>query len=225
MVLPVVIILLALLFLYGGIHNMTVIDALRSLLGKQPKGPLTPTAQAPTATTSPGGGGSPGPGLPGANPGSIISPPNKYGLVNPVPGATGSRLDQGMDLTSNNFLAPYDGTVVYSSQFDPGWNGGGYIAIADAFDPSFVTYFAEGISPTVFKGQTVKAGQRIGVPVRNPYNWIVGNIEIGLANPDSPGQPLAQVVPNPRQVVLGFYNWLRNLGGPVSTNTSGAGYP
>jgi len=223
MVLPVVIILVALLFLYGSIHNMSFTDALRSLLGKPPKGPLT-KAGTSSIPSEPSLGGTPVVPPSGSGP-NIIRPPNKNGLVNPVPGATGSRLDQGMDLTAKDFLAPFDGTVVYSTQIDPGWQGGGYIAIANKYDPSFVVYLAEGISPTVFKGQSVQAGQRIGAPVQNPYNYTVGNIEIGLANPDSPGQPLAQVVNNPRQVVLGFYNWLRNLGGPVATSTSGAGYP
>ena len=50
MVLPVTIALFALLLLYAGVHDMTVTDALRALLGRPPKGklgslsPVTPTA-------------------------------------------------------------------------------------------------------------------------------------------------------------------------------------
>jgi hypothetical protein len=73
-------------------------------------------------------------------------------------------------------------------------------------------------------GDTVMAGQTIAQPATNPYNGIVGNFEIGWANPASPGQPLAQVASDPKQVALDFYGWLRSLGGPAATSTSGAGY-
>ena len=60
-------------------------------------------------------------------------------------------------------------------------------------------------------------------PRANPYNGIVGNFEIGRANPASPGQPLAQAVSNPAQMVQEFYSWLKGLGGPTATSTSNAG--
>jgi hypothetical protein len=72
-------------------------------------------------------------------------------------------------------------------------------------------------------GQTVTAGQQVATPRANPYNGIVGNFEIGRANPASPGQPLAQVVSNPGQMVQEFYSWLKGLGGPTATSTSNAG--
>jgi biotin carboxyl carrier protein len=78
-------------------------------------------------------------------------------------------------------------------------------------------------TPTVQVGQTVTAGQQIATPRANPYNGIVGNFEIGRANPASPGQPLAQVVSNPGQMVQEFYSWLKGLGGPTATSTSNAG--
>jgi biotin carboxyl carrier protein len=159
-------------------------------------------------------------------PGSAANPigtPNAKGQVNPVPGSTASRLDQGIDLTGKSFVSPYAGTVVVSEASDPGWAGGGYIAIESATNPNQIEYFAEGITPLVQAGQKVKAGQGIGRAVSNPYNLIVGNIETGPANPRNPYQPLAQVASNPAQVVRNFAAWLRSLGGPSPTSTSNAG--
>ena len=144
--------------------------------------------------------------------------------TDPVPGATGSRLDQGLDGTTQTFVAPFNGTVVYSTANDPGWNGGGYVAIRSAADPGKVFFAAEGLDPTVNVGESVTAGEQIAQPKANPYNGIAGNFEIGWANPSSPGQPLAQTEANPRQTVLAFYGWLRSLGGPTATSTAGAGY-
>lgn len=140
--------------------------------------------------------------------------------------ATGSRLDQGFDLTSKVFGAPAKSRIVYSSQSDKGWAGGGYVAgqVISGPETGRVWYMAEGISPSVAVGQTVDQGARVGIPVSNPYNGIVGNIEAGFANPASPGQPLAQVVANPAAEVMHFYNWIRSLGGPKATSTSSAGH-
>jgi hypothetical protein len=165
-------------------------------------------------------------GVAGLSP--AVTPPaklNRSGQANPVPGATGSRLDQGFDVTSTLFESPFPGTVVASEQNDPGWKGGGYVAIRSAANPREVVYEAEGLSPVVTLGQHVAAGQLVATPVSNPYNNIVGNAEIGLADPNTPTRPLAQVVRNPGQEVLGFYNWIRSLGGPLATSTSNAGHP
>lgn len=166
------------------------------------------------------GGGSPG--LGGVTPGK----PSKGfpAAVDPLPGAIGSRLDQGIDATGKRFLAPWSGKVVYASASDPGWAGGGYVAVQSEADASKVYYLAEGIVPIVHVGQHVTAGEDIAHPAVNPYNGIVGNIEAGLANPSNPGQPLAQVVGNARQMVDNFYSWLRSLGGPAATSTGLAGH-
>lgn len=144
--------------------------------------------------------------------------------VDPLPGAVGSRLDQGLDATGHTFLSPWTGTVVYSQQVDNGWGGGGYVAIKSAADPSKVYYVAEGIAPIVRVGEKVTAGQRIAIPTLSPYNGILGNVEAGLANPASPGQPLAQVVGNAKQMVDEFYKWMLSLGGPHATSTASAGH-
>lgn len=144
--------------------------------------------------------------------------------VDPLPGAIGSRLDQGLDATGHVFPSPWSGKVVYSSASDPGWNGGGYVAVSSTQNPDMVYYLAEGIKPIVAVGDMVTAGQQIALPVSNPYNGIVGNVEVGRANPASPGQPLAQVVSNPAAMVDQFYNWVMSLGGPHATSTSAAGH-
>lgn len=143
--------------------------------------------------------------------------------VNPLPDTTGSRLDQGIDGTGKTFLSPWSGTVVKSNVHDPGWKGGGYVAIESSDDPSFVYYLAEGIAPVVHAGETVTAGQRIAFPIASPYNNIVGNIEAGLADPASPGRPLAQVSSTARAEVIQFADWLAGLGGPKPTSTGNAG--
>lgn len=165
----------------------------------------------------------------GANqklPSSSSSAITSGGATDPVPGASGNRLDQGFDVTSKRFVSPFSGTVVASEQMDPGFAGGGYVAIQSASNPRQVEYFAEGLAPTVTKGETVTAGQQIAVPRLSPYpTGGFGTIETGPANPSDPLQPLAQVVKDPRAAVLGFYNWLHKLGAPAATTTSGAGYP
>lgn len=164
-------------------------------------------------------------GLPGAAAGVSTVQTNLGPTTNPVPGASGGRLDQGFDGTASRFLAPFNGTVVYSSSNDSGWAGGGYVAIASAVDPSKVFYAAEGLLPVVSVGDHVTAGQPIATPETNPYNGILGNYEIGWANPSSPGQPLAQIVSNAASEVTGFYQWILSLGGPHATSTGNAGSP
>jgi hypothetical protein len=146
---------------------------------------------------------------------------NASGQVDPFPGATGTWLDMGLDLTGSQFLAPFTGTVVASEQSSSGWRGGGYLAIANAANPQQVVYMAEGLTPTVVAGQTVQAGAPVAIPRANPYNGVVGNIESGPANPANPLQPLAQATSNPVAAVEQFLNWLKSLGGPSAT----AGHP
>lgn len=151
----------------------------------------------------------------------------KGAMTNPFPGATGSRLDQGFDLTSKSFLAPVLSKIVYASSSVSGWAGGGLVAgkILSGPHAGMVWYMAEGIRPTVRVGQTVQPGQQVAAPATNPYNGIVGNIEAGWANPASPTQPLAQVSQNKPAIAWNFYDWIRSLGGPKATTTSNAGYP
>lgn len=192
---------LGVLLLASGITNASLADVIR---GK---------ASFTSDSTPLGGGGA-------STPTSL----NAAGQTNPIPGATGNRLDQGFDVTASQFLAPFVGKIVYSTPSDPGWAGGGYVAIANLLNPSQVVYFAEGLIPTVTQGQTVAAGEQLANPAPNPYNGIVGNIETGPANPANPRQPLAQVASDPAAVVQQFYQWIRSLGGPAATSTSLAGH-
>jgi hypothetical protein len=170
------------------------------------KASVSPLLAMSTATgTGTGAGGAPG----------------AAGATNPFPGGVGTWLDQGIDLTSKKFLAPVSGTVVVANQTDPGWRGGGYLAIKDSADPNRVYYMAEGISPTVRVGQQVQAGDSVAIARANPYNMVVGNIEFGRANPANPAQPLAQVISNPAAMVKNMVAWLKGLGGPTAT----AGHP
>lgn len=222
MPLAVFLLFAGILLAYMGVTNESLEGILTDNhvpLQNPPSGGSTPSGNlAITPTQSPSGKaiGSIQKGFPGFS--QIVG-------INPVPGASGGRLDQGFDVTGNKFLAPYNGKVVYSTQSDPGWKGGGYVAIANAIDPNQVTYFAEGIIPIVKQGDNVVAGQRIAVAAPNPYNGTPGNIEFGPANPANPRQPLAQVSSNPAAVVQRFYNWILALGGPKASSTSNIGRP
>jgi hypothetical protein len=118
-------------------------------------------------------------------------PANSY--VNPVPGATTGRIDQGVDYTGNRFVAPGASKILAANANDPGWKGGGWIAaqLTDGPLAGAVYYIAEGIKPLVKAGDTVAAGTPLASPIGNPYNGIVGNIEAGWANATGTA-PLAQ---------------------------------
>jgi hypothetical protein len=117
--------------------------------------------------------------------------PGSY--TNPLPGATTGRIDQGVDYTSQHFVAPGASKILAADMSNAGWGGGGWIAaqLTDGPLAGAVYYIAEGISPLVHAGQTVAAGTALGRPVTNPYNGIVGNIEAGWAN-HAGTAPLAQ---------------------------------
>lgn len=151
--------------------------------------------------------------------------------VNPFPkGWKPSRLDQGWDGTfSEKAVSPFWGRVVFASNSVPGWGPvgkpGGLIALRREKD-GHVFYFAEGIEPTLSKGQPVWPGRRIGIPRHNPYNGVWGNIEWGRANPAQPTQPYVQLLPSDqrRLSVFVFYRWARSLGLGPATDTSRAGF-
>jgi hypothetical protein len=93
---------------------------------------------------------------------------NIAGYVNPFARAqvTASRIDQGVDYGGTGPIdALGSGRVVLVSATDSGWgNGDGWVSyqLTDgAFAGEFV-YVAEGITPTVHKGDVVAAGQQIG---------------------------------------------------------------
>ena len=171
----------------------------------------------------PGGGAasaSGGPGSAGSSTGS-----------SPFPGGwTPNRADQGYDGTFRGQLtAPVSGTVTYATGSDPGWQGGGALVLqadqAISGLASSALYFTEGLSPLVKAGDHVTAGQPIATAARSPYNGIIGNIEWGLAQPNSNAVPLAASSPNKRGVVMSFLSWAQSaLGLPAPTSITGAGY-
>lgn len=114
------------------------------------------------------------------------------GYVNPVPGATTGRVDQGVDYTlgSAGFVAPGRSQIVYVGS-GGGW-GNEYVAgkLLDGPLAGSVWYIAEAAAkaPGVVEGAIVNAGEQI-VPKGSSTG---GAIEAGWANPASPGQTLAQ---------------------------------
>lgn len=149
--------------------------------------------------------------------GGHYAPGNAHGYVNPLPGASFSRTDMGVDGTSRVFRAPADSKILVSNASDPGWRGGGYIAgvILNGPDKGKVWYAAEGLSPHVHVGQIVRAGGNIASPRPNPYNGISGNFEWGWAMRSQPGTPLAHGVYTEGAVTAAgrdFRRWLHSLG-------------
>jgi hypothetical protein len=113
----------------------------------------------------------------GAAGGSV--PTGSY--TNPVPGATLSRTDQGVDYTLNSssgFQAPGASKIVSTA----GTFGGGPLIVAEFLDGPYKGaqyYVGEGIKPSVVAGEIVQAGQKIADVAVNPSNGILGNIEAG----------------------------------------------
>ena len=148
--------------------------------------------------------------------GSSATPAGGGGYTNPVPGATTGRIDQGVDYTlgAGGFVAPGRSQILQADASNQGWKGGGYIAakLLDGPMANHVYYVAEGVAPAagIVVGKIVNAGEQLVTRVANPYNGTVGNIEAGWADPNSPGQPLAQASPG--------------YGGDQSTQALTAGY-
>ena len=151
------------------------------LLDAAVKGDSIPNVVKGTATSH---------GLPGAAAGDSTSAPTSgYANVpagqytNPVPGATLSRTDEGVDYTidpNKGFVAPGRSRVVSTSA---GWFKGGSI-VAEFLDGPYAgaQYFvAEGVRPAagIAAGTVVQAGQKLADAVVSPYNGILGNIEAG----------------------------------------------
>jgi hypothetical protein len=117
-----------------------------------------------------------GPGPAGCTAAAI----SNAGYVNPFAHAqvTASRIDQGVDYGGAGPIeALGPGRVVLVSTTDSGWgNGDGWVSYqltGGAYAGDYI-YVAEGITPTVFQGTRIAAGQQIGT--FNRYS-----IEIGFA--------------------------------------------
>lgn len=144
------------------------------------------------------------------------------GVVNPVPGASITRLDMGVDGVGTTIVAPYNGVVHNSPR---GWpNGGNYFYIVndDQTGPDYTRamYFAEHMYLTAKDGSHVTQGQQIGSSA--PGSW-----EFGPAAASLDYDPLAKVYglgsSGAHNVVTAFYNWLRAAGMGPSNNPGHAG--
>jgi hypothetical protein len=147
------------------------------------------------------------------------------GYVNPVPGASTGRIDQGVDYTlgPQGFLAPGNSKIVYVGS-GGGW-GKEYVAaqLLDGPLAGAVWYIAEApaVAAGIIKGATVKAGQQITPPGSSTG----GAIEAGWANPANPGQTLAQSMSgyggdqSTQALTAGysFSKFIHALNGPVGT--------
>lgn len=121
---------------------------------------------------------------------SLVTPGAKgSGYVNPIPGATFGRTDQGVDINlpvGHPILAIGDSKVIGIS---PNWYAGQpYVLFQLINGPKAGSYYyvAEQFSPTVKPGQTVRAGQTIGT-----YAQSGTGIEIGWGSPHD-GETLAK---------------------------------
>ena len=184
--------------------------------GQITQNPLPGGAGSPEATAAAAGSTS---SAAGASSGVSVGP-GQY--VNPVPGATASRVDQGVDYTGSNFLALGTSKIVAADPSNSGWAGGGYIAgqLLNGPYAGKVWYMAEGLVPHVSVGDIVSAGQQIAGATANPYNGVVGNIEAGWANPASPEVPLAKstggyIEGDSTAAGVSFNRLIQSLGGPL----------
>jgi hypothetical protein len=145
------------------------------------------------------------------------------GYVNPMPGASPSRVDAGGDyvLGKGGFIAPADSQIV---AIDQRTGFGQYIAaeILDGPLKGAFYYVAEGITPVsgLHVNQQVKAGTQIAVPAGG------GAIEAGWAGTAAQGNhdPLSHFFPGyggdqSVQALTAGYSWARfvqSLGGPLA---------
>lgn len=186
-------ILAAAILLDAGIKGDTIPNVVNGIATQHP---LEGASSSSSSTSTSSSAGS-GPGSSGGSVGAGAAAGAAAGsYVNPVPGASTGRIDQGVDytLSSQGFLAPGRSKILVATSGDPGWGGGGYIAgqLLDGPLAGQIWYAAEGILPAIAPGSVVNAGQLVGEPVHSPYNGILGNIEAGWTNPSNPRQTLAQ---------------------------------
>ena len=173
--------------------------------------------------------------------GSINTPTTTGGFTDPFPdGWAAGRLDLGYDgQFTKEIVSPCDGKMTYvdpdsDHSSNGGWEGAYFVVQCSQVIsglPSNAFYFAEGVSPTVTQGQSVTAGQQIGVPGWTGYSEGPGGIEWGLAVPNIPRETYAASlgdscsVGSPSQkFVLSFAQWVQQnlqVHAPSSTDHAG----
>ena len=140
---------------------------------------------------------------------------------NPIgPGLTPGRVDMGVDYGgAGPVYALGNGKI--TGVYNPGWPGGGFIALQLSDGSGRYVYYAEDISPAVQVGQAVMAGQLIGHATGS-------GIEVGWAAPPGTGQTMAAASGQdkaglahgdpgyyPTAYGVNFSNLIRSLGGPA----------
>jgi len=191
------------LLLLAGVRNRSVTDVLQG---------ETSAVADPTQTGTPD---------PSTLPGTGISPTSVGGYRNPFPSRfwQKGRIDQGVDFAAKSSRSPIlavgDGTVVQIGA--PGWPGGGGGVVIRLDNPvefgknqvGHYVFYYETLSPTVHKGQRVKAGQIIA------YGHPGGTgIEFGFS--DGNGVPLSHATyTEGKQTEWGklAFKWLSKLEG------------
>lgn len=191
-------------------------------IGDVMKGQIV-THPLPGSTSSSGGSGTAAGAAASSSSGATPKKGAPGTYVNPVPGSTASRVDQGVDYTGKSFLALGNSKILASDTSNGGWGGGGYIAgqLLDGPYAGKVWYMAEGLLPHVSVGDVVNAGQSIASPAPNPLaSGLVGNIEAGWASASNPELPLAKstggyIEGHTTAAGLSFNRLVQSLGGPL----------
>lgn len=175
------------------------------VLGKATQHPFLPTPSGGSSSSSSGGTG---------------------GYVNPVPGASPSRVDAGGDYVlpqGGKFVAPGDSTIVAVDQRS---GFGNYIAAELTSGPLAGTFYyvAEGVTSAVRVGQHVTTGQTIANASTGLYGY--GVIEAGWAGNATQGNhdPLAHFLAGysgdqSQPSLTAGYSWAKfveALGGPLA---------
>lgn len=109
---------------------------------------------------------------------------NTQSLVNPIgAGLVAGRTDQGVDFSGRGSLFAI-GAGEITNVFNSGWPGG--VFIGEKLATGKYVYYAEDINASVHVGESVSAGQLVGVATGGP-----SGIEIGYAAAPGTGESLA----------------------------------
>lgn len=199
------------IILDAGIKGDTIANVVKGQATQHPLSASFTSSGSSSGSTAgaPSGGGAPAPQV------------TTSGYVNPFPGASASRVDQGVDYTiTKPVVAPGDFLVKYVGHVA---GLGTYIAGVLLNGPlaGRGVYFAEGLAPAsgVSAGNVIKQGQPIANPASGSYG--TGVIESGWADIKSSWfAPLAQSTGGYTEgdstaAGASFNRFIHALGGPL----------
>jgi hypothetical protein len=182
----------------------------------------------PTTAAADGAGGAAGSGsfaqtlaeAQGAS-GGATATPDASGYVNPLANASirPERIDQGVDYTGSGTLGALgQGVVTQVVQTGSGWEGGGFVEYKLTAGPyaGRYVYYAEGVTPTVSVGQTLRPGQPVatiipGAPHGIEIGWGSGNGESSYATTSGGGYTEGALTAAGKS----FSDLIASLGGPA----------